>query len=92
MKAVTNNYSIQQFHLMQYEIENIKEALKHRDLVVIDLILMEEREVLQFLKVTRNTLLNYRKKYGIAVYNIFGRNYYLKHEIYEAILNQILKP
>lgn len=83
---------MQQFHQMKDEIEKIKQALQHLDVMQIEFILMEEREVLQFLKISKNTLLSYRKKYGLNHYNIFGRNYYLKHEIYEAILVQIIHP
>ena len=91
MKRNNSFNSLQQFHLLKNEIDKIKEDLKHRDLHVVEIILMEEREVLQFLKVSKNTLVNYRKKYQLKPYNVFGRTYYLKHEFYETILNQLVQ-
>ena len=52
MKRNNSFNFLQQFHLLKNEIDKIKENLKHRDLHVVEIILFEEIEVLQFLRVS----------------------------------------
>lgn len=86
-----NPNTVQRFQQILVEIERIKLALEKLDVNSMDLILMEEKEVLQTLKISRTTLFNYREKKLIKTYNFFGRNIYLKHEIYEVIIKQLMQ-
>lgn len=90
MKKMANKNSAHLFLMLQKEIDEIKKALENKDFYAIDLYIMEEREVLEFLGISKKTLYNYRKKQAIKTINFFGRNVYLRHEIYETIIKQIL--
>lgn len=91
MSANLNLNSVETFQQMKVEIQKIQEALENLDVDSMHLILMEEKEVLELFKVSRSTLYNYRSKYKLKAYNLFGRNYFFKHEIYEVLINQLLK-
>ncbi|MBW1618635.1 MULTISPECIES: helix-turn-helix domain-containing protein [Empedobacter] len=69
----------------------MQQAFAEGNISSLDLYLMEEEDVLQYLKICKSTLYNYRKKNLLKAYNYFGRNVYLRHEVYQAIINQLLK-
>jgi hypothetical protein len=91
MKEYNNQNSMYSFQQLKVEINTIKQLFLNGDLAVIDLVVMTEKEVLHLLKISRTTLFKYREQKLIKSYQVFNRNVYLKHEIYEAIINQILK-
>ncbi|QTV06617.1 helix-turn-helix domain-containing protein [Faecalibacter bovis] len=90
MEKNPHHNTMKTFQQIIVEIDKIKLALENLDVHSMDLVLMEEREVLELLKISRSTLFNYREKKIIKAYNFFGRNIYFKHEIYKVIINQLL--
>ena len=91
MKANTTLNAVNCFQQLLVEINLIKQALDEKNFYSIELYLMEEKDVMQFLKISRSTLYNYREKKILKSYSFFGRNTYFRHEIYEAIILQLLK-
>lgn len=87
----SNLNSVMTFQQIKVEIELIRKALENFDVEAIDIILMDEKEVTNLFKISRSTLYNYREKYNFKTYSFLGRKYYLKHEIYEELINQLLK-
>jgi len=91
MRVDTKINSVIHFKQIESDIEMIKQAMEKKDFYSLDIFLMEEKDVLNFLKISRSTLFNYREKNEIKAYYFFGRNVYWRHEIYQAIINQLLK-
>ena len=83
--------SVNRFRQLEIEIGEIRLALERGDFYSLDLYLMEEKQVLDYLKISRSTLFNYREKGIIKAYQFFGRNIYFRHEIYEAVLHLLSK-
>ena len=83
--------SVNWFQQLIEEINKMQQAFEDGNISSLDLYLMEERDVLQYLKICKSTLNNYRKKKILKAYNYFGRNVYFRHEVYEAILKQLIK-
>lgn len=86
-----NNHSWYSFQQLKVEIDTIRQAIANKEFYSLDIYLMEEVEVLQFLKISRATLYKYRKIYNIKPIPLFGRNLYLKHQIIDIIVQQFLK-
>ena len=86
-----NNYSLYSFQQLKVEIDTISQAIANKEFYSLDLYLMEEAEVLQFLKISRATLYKYRKIYNIKTISLFGRKVYFKHQIIDIIIQQFLK-
>lgn len=73
------------------EIHTIKEAIKNKQFYSTDIYLMDEAQALQFLKISRSTWYKYKKVYKINAISVFGRSLFLKHQIIEVLIKQILK-
>ena len=89
MEHYTN--SLYCFQQLKVEIEKINEAIKSKEFYSLDIYLMEEAEILQFLKISRGTYHKYRKLYKINAISLFGKNFYLKHQILNLFIDQFLK-
>lgn len=79
------------FQQLKVEIDAIKKAIESKEFYSLDIYFMEEAEVLQFLKISRGTFHKYRKIYKIDGAPLFGKKFYLKHQIIALIIEQLLK-
>lgn len=91
MKAYDKENSVFCFQQLLVEINKIRSAFEAKSFDAIELVLMEEKEVLELLKISRTTLYKYNKKQMLLPQNFFGRKIYLRHEIYAEIINQLIK-
>ncbi len=85
------NYSRYCFQQLLIGIEAIQKAIENKNFFSLDIYFMEEVEVLEFLKISRSTLFNYRRKNKIQANFILGRNIYLRHQVYKLLLENLLK-
>lgn len=85
------NHSMYSFQQLKVEIDTISHAIANKEFYALDIYLMEEAEVLQFLKISRATWYKYRKIYNMKTIPLFGRKLYLKHQIIDIIIQQMLK-
>lgn len=91
MKDKDFNNSLLSFQQLKNEIESIKKAIEERDFSTPDVFFYEEPAILKAFKISRSTWYKYRRKHGIKAVILFGRTIYLKHEVLEVIIDQILK-
>ena len=91
MKEKDFNNSLQSFQQLKVEIELIKKTIEKREFYPLEIFLIEEPELLAALKISRSTFFKYRKIYGIKAIPLFGRNVYLKHLVYEKVIDLSIK-
>lgn len=76
---------------LREEIQNLKNELQHLNWQNVEVLLLEEQDVLTFFKISKTTFYKYREKFKITPIEIFGRKLYSKLQIYNCLIDHILK-